>query len=165
MRKLVLLSTTAALVMLTGFNANATTNVTADSQAKVTIVDAVAMDHETGKALDFGTAMSAINHTITIDPATGEQTSSDEGQIVTEGDRDHFTVTVPADMNLTITLPGESLSLGTGLSVTQFTSSPAGTLNATKDGPNDIYVGGTLAVSQGAASGDYAQSYTLTISY
>lgn len=164
MRNLVLLSTVAALVALTSFNAKATTNVTANGEAKVSIVDAVAMTHDNSAALDFGTAMSAINHTITIDPSDGSQTSSDTGQIVATGGRDHFTVTVPANMTLNISLPA-NLSLGTGLSVTSFTSSPASSISATKTGPNDIYVGGTLAVTQGAATGDYTQSYTLTISY
>ena len=164
MRNLVLLSTVAALVALTSFNAKAT-NVDANGVAKVSIVDAVAMTHDNNAALDFGTAMSAVNHTITIDPATGNQTSSDTGQIVATGNRDHFTVTVPANMDLDITLPSSALALGTGLSVTNFTSSPASSISATKTGPNDIYVGGTLNVTEGAATGDYTQSYTLTISY
>lgn len=164
MRNLVLLSTVAAVFALTSFNAKATTDVTANGEAKVKIVKAVAMEHDNSAALDFGTAMAAIDHTITINPETGAQTQSDLGQIVTAGSRDHFTVTVPANMTLTITLPA-NLAISDKLNVTSFTSYPASSISATAAGPNDIYVGGTLAVTAGAAVDDYSEAYTLTVSY
>lgn len=162
MRNLVLLSTVAALV---AFNAHATDVSNAEGLAKVKIVDAVALNH-TGTALDFGDAMSAEAHVITVNPSTGAVTSSKPNQMVrTPSDgRDKFTAVVPANMNLTITLP-DPVELGTGVNVTAFTSNPADTISATQAGPNDIYVGGSLNVAKDAASNDYSHAYTLTVSY
>ena len=166
MRNLVLLSTVAAVFALTSFNAKAyDTDVSnAEGLAKVKIVDAVALDH-TGTALDFGDAMSAVAHTITVNASTGAVSSTASNQMVrTPADgRDKFTVTVPANMTLGITLP-DPVTLGTGISVTGFTSNPATTISATT-GENDIYVGGTLSVAKDAATGDYSHAYTLTVSY
>lgn len=165
MRNLVLLSTVAALVALAGFNAHATDVTNAEGLAKVKIVDPVALNH-TGTALDFGEAMSAEAHVITVDAGTGTVSSTKNNQMVTKptDGRDKFTAVVPANMNLTITLP-DPVELGTGVNVTSFTSNPADTISATKDGPNDIYIGGTLSVAKDAASNDYSHAYTLTVSY
>lgn len=165
MKNLYLLSAIATISALAAFNACAETSVQATGVAKIKIVDAVAMEHDTSAALDFGTAMAAVGHTITIDPATGNQTSSDTGQIVEEGDRDHFVVTAPAAMDIGISLPA-SLQITDKLNVTSFTSSPATTMQAVA-GDNDLYVGGTLAVTAGATASDtaYTENYTVTISY
>ena len=165
MNKIFLLSTVAAMACFVCSNANATDVSNAEGLAKVKIVDAVALAH-TGTALDFGDAMSAEAHEITVNPSTGAVTSSAPNQMVRKPNdgRDKFTATVPANMDLTIKLP-EPIELGTGVNVTSFTSYPANKISATKTGPNDIYVGGTLSVAKDAASDDYSHAYTLTVSY
>ncbi len=168
MRNLVLLSTVAALVALTSFNAKATSVSNNQGKAKVSIVDPVALAH-TGTALDFGTATSAETHHITVDPSTGTVSSDHTNQMVTvPGDgRDEFKITGPEGKSVTLAIPTTGLDLDTNgdVSVTAWTSSPAAGSVTIGSGGTIVKIGGTLTVNQGAATGDYEKTYTVTVSY
>ena len=168
MNKIFLLSTVAAMACFVCSNANAATNLQANGEAKVKIVDAVALSH-TGTALNFGEAMSAEAHDITVDPSTGTVTSTANNQMVSApaDGRDEFKITGPKDKHVTLVIPTAALNLDDAgnVKVKTWTSEPAAGDVAIAEGGTIVKIGGTLGVAQGAATADYSKPYTVQVNY
>ena len=152
----------------------ASSSATGTAKAKIiepiTITAATAND----KVLNFGTILSSSAHNVTVG-TEGNRTSTVEGNLVNDTSNapsaGEFTITSSVARNITLTLPSSATISGgsssTNLTVSNFVSNPAagtGTVSVIA-GDTTVKVGATLAVTQGAAAGDYTGTYPVTISY
>ena len=166
MRKLFLLIAVSAAAFYPASAAFSAGEKTAMGNAKVVIVDPVAVTHS-GEALDFGETMAGESHTITIREDDGSVSSTIAGQLVTSPNdgRDEFVVTGPKGVDVAVTLPG-SMVINDKLNIISFKADCGNSFTMPDAGSKTVKVGGTLAVTAGATSGTYDEnSYTLTVSY
>ncbi len=168
MNKLFLLSTAA--VALFALNAKAEVSIPVQSKVKVKVIESITMTHATTDELNFGTIMASQDHVVSVD-AEGARTGTAEGQLVDDAanapKRDLFTITSPdaRSVNIDVAKP-DALDAGSKL-VPTLKTSPAlsgGKLSLNK-GSNELKIYGDLDVKEGAAAGDYAPNYTVTLRY
>jgi len=148
-----------------------TAKATANATAKIITPIAITAD---GNGLQFGSIASGTSTgTVTIAATSlGERTSTGDVTPSTVESFKHgsaeYAVAGEINATYTITLP-ESVTISADdktMTVNQFTSSHSnniGTLSA--DGTETIYVGATLNVGAGQATGNYTGSYDVTVAY
>ncbi len=148
----------------------------ATGTAKAKIIEPITITAQTadGKVLNFGTMLSSSAHSVTVG-TEGNRTSTVEGNLVNDTSNapaaGEFTITSSVARNVTLTLPSSATISNneTDLTVSNFTSNPAGSTSGTAiaviAGNTTVKVGGTLGVTANAPAGDYQGTYNVTISY
>lgn len=162
MKKIVLavLAGTVAMPALAAPGDTATTQGTATAQ----VVAPIAITHNAGAALSFGTMTAGNGGLVRVD-AAGAGTVSGEVRLVAGGttSADAFTVTGDANRAFSITTGNGTVTAGANSMAFTTTAAASGTLNAS--GTTSFRVGGTLTVASNQAAGSYTGSYNATVTY
>lgn len=122
--------------------------------------------------LSFGAFAAGMGGTVTVSPqsvrtATEDVTLMTGGQF-SQGSPAIFDVSGSANATYQITLPtdGEVTltgSQGSSMTISSFTSSPAGDGQLNSLGTQTLYVGATVGVGSNQAPGTYSGSFTVTV--
>ena len=166
MKKIYLLAAVSVLTLgyaeVWAAQATGTGNISAKIVAPVTVTET--------QGLDFGTILAPTDSAKTVTISTGGSRSDGDSGILVKTNEGHaglFDVKGADSQTMTITVPNTVTLTSTGggsMTVNNFVTEPANklTLSGTS---GQIKVGADLAVSQGQAVGDYAGTYTVTVSY
>lgn len=159
MKKIVLAAFAAAVAV----PAAAAPGDTATTQGSATaeIVAPLAITHDAGAVLDFGTIVPGTTAgTVSVDTAGNGSTVGDPQFVPTStNSADAFTVTGEANRGFDILTGNEAM---TGMTFST-TAALTGTLGA--GGTAAVNVGGTLNVGANQAAGTYTGTYDVTVSY
>lgn len=164
LNKAIMAAAAGGMLLTTGVAGAATDSATATA----TVMTSIAITNNTD--LDFGAFSPSTGGTVII--GTDGARSKTGAVVLSSGDtggRAQFTVTGATDATYAITLPGNgtvSLSNGGGgsMDVNDFVSNPSGTGTLT-GGTETLYVGATLTVGSGQASGSYTGSFDVSVEY
>jgi len=171
--------TAAAAFMAVGSiaaEAHAQAQATQNTNSTATIFQPIQLAKNSD--LSFGNIVRPISGdgTVTIDPASGNRTSTGPLAIINTGPNStpgrasytvtgeggqSFSITVPASFNMTRQNGSETIQVT--LSSTAGAGSLSGVLGTT--GTATFGVGGTIPVTSGTASGAYAGNFVVTVAY
>ena len=166
MKKIYLLAAVSVLTLgyaeVWAAQATGTGNISAKIVAPVTVTET--------QGLHFGTILAPTDSAKTVTISTdGSRSDGGSGILVNTntGKAGLFNVTGAVNQKMTITKPGPVELTSTGgdkMTVNNFVTDPNGdlTLSGTS---GQIKVGADLTVNAGQAVGDYAGTYTVTVSY
>lgn len=163
MRRSEILGSMALVVLASPAAANTTDTTTTVATAEV--LTPIAISHDVGAALNFGTFLPGSGGTINV-PVTGGHSTG--GSIMLIGGsvptRDSFTITGESGRSFSISATAGTIRSGVD-SMTYSTSlrDISGTFDLT--GRTTLFVGGRLAVAPSQAPGRYTGNYNVTVSY
>ena len=153
-----------AVAFLPGLAMAATATGTGDAKAK--IVNPVEVTET--QDLNFGTMLGKAN-TVTVS-SSGTRTASDNSGLVTDSNKPTagvFQVSGPNNQPITVSLPANTTvsSSTNSMTISGFNSPQSGSQSLDNAGKLTINIGADLGVTEGQAAGDYAGSYTITVTY
>lgn len=137
-------------------------------------IEAASLAGTADQALDFGTVISSgSSAAVTVDASGGAATPSvtTGTASVSGGNSGRISVTTTLAANVTIAYPSSvTITRTSGGSETMTVNniaanSTASPLAATVAGPNQIHIGGVLAIGAAQAAASYAGTMTVTINY
>ena len=167
MKKIVLIAALAA--GLTGGTAHAAGSTsTANGTATATVVGPLAITHNSGAALSFGSFTTGTGGSVTVTSAGAVTASGDVGMVTgVNASADAFTVIGTANRAFGITSSsGNTVSTGGATPATMaFTVSPGTSAALNASGTYAMAVGGTLTVASGQEAGSYSGTYSVTVTY
>ena len=162
--KKIILATFAAAIAVPAAAAPGDTD-TAQGTAVAEVVAPIAITHDTGAALDFGTITAGGGGTVVVD-AAGTGTDTGDVTLLTGSTNaaDSFSVSGDAGRAFSIVTGAGTVTSGTDtMSFTTSASAASGTLDA--GGAASFTVGGTLTVADSQPAGSYSGSYDATVTY
>lgn len=161
--KKIALAAVAALIATPAMAAPGDTD-TASGSASAEIVSPIAITHDSGAVLSFGTMTAGNGGTVVVN-RNGRGTESGDVTLVdgTATSADAFTVTGDANRSFSVTTTAGTVDDG-GNSMSFTTNARNnGTLDAA--GTVGFTVGGTLTVPDSQAPGSYVGTYDATVTY
>ncbi|MCA0909269.1 DUF4402 domain-containing protein [Qipengyuania gaetbuli] len=165
MKKIVLAAAMTSAVFAVPAAAAPGDTASANGTANARIVAPIAITHDSGSALDFGTMTAGTGGTVVVTPAGAGSKTGDVILIAgSTNAADSFTVTGEANRGFAIVVTGGSVTSGTN-SMTFTTSLASNSGNLGAGGSTQFSVGGTLTVGSGQAAGSYTGSYGATVTY
>lgn len=136
---------------------------TTQGTATAEIVAPIAITHDSGASLNFGTVASGDAGTVVVSQAGalggGSTATTLTGSTYSA---DSFTVTGDAGRSFSITTTGGNVTSGTDTMAFTTDAPASGTLTG---GTASFSVGGTLTVGANQAAGSYSGSYDATVTY
>ena len=167
MKKIVLVAALAA--GLTGGTAHAAGNTaSANGTANATVVGPLAITHNSGAALSFGSFTAGTGGTVSVTSAGAVSASGDVSMVTgVNASADAFTVTGTANRAFGIaSSTGNTVSTGGATpAIMAFTVSPGTSAALNASGSFAMSVGGALTVASGQAAGSYTGTYSVTVTY
>lgn len=155
-----------AMMLAAGAGESFAAEATGTGNISAKIVEPVTIS-ENGTGLNFGIMLNS-EQTVTVD-TTGNRTSTVSSALVNgiTPQAGKFNVTGPANQELTIGTNSSAIvsSGSNNMTVSNFVTSPSGTLTLSDSGAGDIAVGADLTVPSKQAAGEYTGTYTITLSY
>ncbi|MGB7409050.1 MAG: DUF4402 domain-containing protein, partial [Pontixanthobacter sp.] len=137
----------------------------ADGVATAEIVAPISIVHDANAVLDFGTMVTDVAGTVTVNAAGAATATGPKLLTGSTNSADSFTVSGDAGRSFSISTGNGTVTSGTDtMSFTTSPSAATGTLNATS-GDANFTVGGVLTVAADQAAGAYTGSYTATATY
>lgn len=167
MRKIVLAAALAA-GLASGTAHAAGNTASANGTANATVIGPLAITHDSGAALSFGSFTAGTGGTVSVTSAGAVSANGDVGLVTgVNASADTFTITGTANRAFGIAASsGNTVSTGGATPATMaFTVAPGSSAALNASGTFAMSVGGTLTVASGQAPGAYTGTYSVTVSY
>lgn len=159
MKKIVLAAAVLAATSTPAFAADGTGVATA------TVIAPIAITHDAGAALAFGSFTTGTGGTVAV-TAAGVGSVTGDVTFVTGSANSADAFTVAGDPGRSYSISTGAGSVSDGTNSMSFTTTPSAT-SASLDasGAGSFTVGGTLTVAGTEPAGNYTGSYTATVAY
>lgn len=181
MKNALFLTTALAVFALTS-NAMADSSATSSANGKIfaKIVAPVEITDATdsGTGLNFGTMLNKSNSVTVATNGNRSETSGVNGLVASSPHAGQHTITGPESTKVTVKLGATTATVSNGSNTMNVTNlgiasekdanTGGQSVEVETDGSTTgkkLYVGGTLAVTEGQAAGDYIGTYTVTATY
>lgn len=168
MKKIVLVAALAAGLASGTAHAAGGNTATANGTANATVIGPLAITHNSGAALSFGSFTAGTGGTVAVTAAGAVTASGDVGMLTgVNASADAFTVIGTANRAFGIAAStGNTVTTGGATPATMaFTVAPGTSAALNASGTYAMSVGGTLTVASGQAAGAYTGTYAVTVTY